>query len=644
MRFFSSTRITRQLVIGVGVLLAVGLSCANNLDFESIKGECPNTSSPNAFDIPTDSDHFCAATLEAGVSYVPEDLTDGLSIAIIERVVASDEGIGYASINQSRDGFSIGLGIARLQDDGSLSEAIGFVGTEYGIHDPGSEIPLVTDLLLLDTNPVTVIGSFGDLGVLYVQWDDSGAVTRRQHLPGGSQPNALGVTAIEREEGQDPQHLRQCVLDVCVVADGAICLSHSDCGPESFCHMGVCEQRPICATSGGCSADAGLECGGNLHCAVSCERSEECPYGQQCLRNVCGGIFDCRNSDNLCEGESSCLEGRCVEECVAELNQCGGEQVCVVSNENSICGPETAVGSCSDDWDCNTAWALGLTNFEYQGGEAGIALASGWDGLRLGFHSTASGLLLGKRSKALTICTLTDQSADDCQQLSIATDVVWKDDALFVALSGSIEQVGIAVVDVGARERIAELDPGVDIRFQSILEPLTCPIGSGESIPVIQELMVIGDYLLAFEGGALGNFFSEADSRIRVFQTDSGSVDQFVREVACIPLGQTDFASVTAHADDQNIWMVGAAVTEGGGAYDTDMFVYDMGGLDSEQERSIEERLLYKVRVELDDLSPLTVIPSFSGGHAYFGTERGLGEYLLDVRANVPFDVYGSAP
>jgi len=631
------------LLIGAGVLLALGLSCANNLDFEGIQGECPNEASPNAFDIPTDPNHFCAATLVAGTSYEPEELNSASSIAVIERVVASEAGIGYASINQSSDGYSVGLGIAQYEDDGSLSEVRGFIGSEFGINDPGSEVPIATDLVVLDTDPVAVIASFGDLGLLYVQWDSSGSVVRRQYLPGGAQPDESGAIGIDRDEGREPQHLRSCVWDVCVVANGSLCVDHSDCGRESFCDDGVCRGLPTCA--GGCTSEPDLSCGAvNGGCAIDCDLNEECPYGLQCLNNSCGGRIDCRGQDQLCEGNATCVEGSCVEECTAELNQCGGEQVCILSNANEICGPEVAVGSCSDDWDCNTAWALGLASFEYSTGEGGIALTSAWDGLRLGFHSSSSGLLLGKRSKSLDICTLTDQRATSCQVQSIATDVVWKDRALYVAMSGSIEQVGITLVDIDAHDQISDLDPGVDIRFQSILEPLTCPTGSAELIPVIQEIMVVGDYLLAFEGGALGNFFSNADSRIRVFATDPNSVDEFVQEVACIPLGQVDFASATAHADNEDIWMVGAAMSAGSGRYESDLFVYDMSDLDGSDTRTIADRQLTRVEVELDDLDPLTLIPSFHSGHAFFGTERGLGEYLLDLEGNVPFHLYAGEP
>jgi hypothetical protein len=109
---------------------------------------------------------------------------------------------------------------------------------------------------------------------------------------------------------------RECVDGVCGFA---ACFVDAQCGLR-ICDNGQCAERVLCVTNDGC--EEGQVCDGNA-CRTACRSDADCPsVGQLAL--------------------AQCIEGECVQRCLADLMCPGG--ICV----DNLCAPP----ECNVDEDC----------------------------------------------------------------------------------------------------------------------------------------------------------------------------------------------------------------------------------------------------------------------------------------------------
>ena len=618
----------RRPLLFLTLLFLASQGCAAGLDFEELRN---NLCEDPYFDVFTQSE-YCTGLIEEGKSFTPADLQPADGRTYVQRTAVKGSHLTYAGVSYGPQGASVAVGTSTIGEDGQLAEQVGFVGFDYGIADADPQAPFATDVVRVTNEPPAVLASFAELGLLYVEWNEDDQIVRRQYFPGKRIPIVLN-------EGDDasppPPHQRACSAGVCAVADGSICLSHADCGKSSYCESsGKCAPLPGCGVSDSC--DSGLTCvvlevSGRRSCKIRCSASSDCPHPLACENSICGGRLDCSTSVGaVCSNGRTCDQSieTCVQECTTDGAECGAEQACVFSSDRQICGPPTVAGSCSDDDDCNTGWAMGITTFDYSNGDQAVAIASAWEGLRFGLLVSGIGLSLRVKDEYLDVCALTDKE-HGCfgESSALATDVVSHENVLYVAMSGAENFIGVSLVDVRNLHDSEQLDLTDDVRFQSLLDPETCPEEHAAPQPIIAELLVVDDFLIAIEGGILGAAMTNVDSRARIFEIDASSTRNFLREVDCIPLGDAEYISVTG-SDDPSIWVVGTSEGIDDGTWSGEFQIFSMTGLGEARSKHIHTR-----EIPVVDEIYQSVVPVFGDGHLFVSTTFGLTEYLLDLNA-----------
>ena len=125
----------------------------------------------------------------------------------------------------------------------------------------------------------------------------------------------------------------------------AACLTDQDCGPSSYCAMGVCrEQQGECLSNGDCAGNpAGALC--FVDRCVECIATEHCPPRSACEGNVC---VDALCEGLLCQGGAACnaATGKCDPSC--EQTGCLDGQQCDAATGQCY----NSDGSCDADSQC----------------------------------------------------------------------------------------------------------------------------------------------------------------------------------------------------------------------------------------------------------------------------------------------------
>lgn len=590
--------------------------CAGDLDFDAIEQACDG----DRFDIPI-YDTYCGGVWYQGETFLPPGLSSETSFAVVERgVILAQAGIAYAGASGADNEWGVALGVAPFDGNGAPSQVSPGINREdlghWALEHP---IPtIITDIALVSSDPLAVITSAYSLGLVYAEWNGTDLV-RRQTLPGLVSNDEQTTLMMPVGAG------RTCQSGVCVVADGSHCVNHSDCGGNSYCLDGVCTSAPDCPDCG----DA-FSCSLTQGCRLNCVDDSTCPYPQACVNNVCGGRAACGLAGERCPSGTECTDGDrvCARPCTGDPGVCepSGRRCLAVGEStvgaSSVCGSDSNVARCSVDNDCHAGLALGLTVYSAESGST-VAIAEGLEGLRLGVVREGYGLTLAVKDQSVTACQLSGQAGVFCGETWLSADVVHHDSNLYVAMAGiDAGNVGIARVDA---QRFAgeAVTPSTDVRFMRVDQPVTCPAESHQDLLPITEMHVVGDWIVSLERGGLVDVEDAGQTRLRIWEPQAGG-DAFLREIGCLPIGESSWISFTPAAFDETLWFVGSGALFGGDRQW--LGLWDVGRLEAGPAVLLAQR-----DIAIEGAAQGRGLPIFGDGRLFYGSDRGLTEFHVEV-------------